>query len=536
MLKDTSADEPVASIPADVFQLDLRETLDKMAAGVMAALQAGRVFVYLAHSDGEFFLPFIASGELNPAERQIFENQQLHFSSDVLAYEVLHNHRTLTTYNAISDRRLSPSILSQLKIRSAVVLPLVKNDMALGMMIVDRPLEGFGFTREHVKLAEAIANAAALALDNVRLYQEASQRLLESQSLHQITLALLQKLELEEVLEIVCNEARRLTGSAGSSVSLIEDEHWLRIRYLVGSGTYTQGRFPVNDSLLGLAVRRGEAILINNPSTGQPGERMDEVISLLAVPLKVGGSIIGVLDVINKQPGFAQSDVRLMGLYADQAAVAIEHARLSRATAEMSVLVERQRLARELHDSVNQSLYGISLHAEVASRQLKNGRLDAVASNLDTLRSIVKDALGEMRLLIFGLRPSVLEQKGLVEAIETRIKMVEERAGLQTGFKARISGKLSEKVEESIYGIVQEALNNVVKHAHAAHVVVHLVQIGDNLIMKVEDDGDGFDINRIAEGGVGFKTMQERAAMIGARLSFISQPGQGTTVTVEAKL
>jgi two-component system NarL family sensor kinase len=141
-----------------------------------------------------------------------------------------------------------------------------------------------------------------------------------------------------------------------------------------------------------------------------------------------------------------------------------------------------------------------------------------------------------MRLLIFELRPKLLDQLGLQAALAQRLKSVEERLGLEAAFKWRVSAILDKKVEEALYGIAQEALNNVIKHSRAQNVTIHLVQSGQTLIMKIEDDGVGFDMARVGAGRMGLQTMQERAQSLNAELTLYAAPGQGTHITVEVKL
>ncbi|NLF52465.1 MAG: GAF domain-containing sensor histidine kinase, partial [Leptolinea sp.] len=296
------------------------------------------------------------------------------------------------------------------------------------------------------------------------------------------------------------------------------------------------GRVHVGQSMLGLAVRRGEPLLINN----RPGDKSEITdgapVSLLAIPLKIQGQIIGVLDVANKDRGFTQDDVRLIQLLANQAAVAVENARLTRKVQEMAVLEERQRLSRELHDSVNQLLYGMALYTQAAQRKLETGELDAVGSHLKNLQESASEALKEMRRLIFELRPSVLNQAGLKGAISQRLKSVEEQIGLVTAFEWRVNTRLDARIEEMLYGIAQEALNNVVKHAHAMNVTVYVIQNDNSLVMKIEDDGVGFILNEKEKGGIGLRTMRERADALNAELTIRSSPVGGTSLTIEVKL
>jgi signal transduction histidine kinase len=525
---------PDFSLPAS-YSGDLQRALNRVASELTVSLDADACLVYWVTADG-LCIPLVASGVVSEKERTEIFSTSLDSSTDLLVDYLLTHRTSVSSGRVKGDKRISPSILTQLKSDVALAVPVLGDSRIMGLVMAVRRGRHDPFTVNQVSLAEAISSSIALALENAQLYQATRDRLLETQSLHQVTLALLQKLELEEVLQIVCTEAQRLTGARGSSIGLVEGEEWLRIMYSTGESTEKPGRVPLGQALLGLVVRRGEPLLINNQPGLKDGVTAEAPVSLLAIPLRVAGQIIGVLDMVNKEHGFTQDDVRLIELFANQAAVAVENARLSRQVQEMAVVEERQRLSRELHDSVNQLLYGMALYTQAAQRKLDGGDLQAVGSHLKNLEESTREALREMRLLIFELRPSVLDQAGLQGALSQRLKSVEEQLGLETAFKWRVNISLDAKIEEMLYGIAQEALNNVVKHARAKNVIVHVIQSGHTVIMKIEDDGVGFNVKEKNKGGIGLRTMQERADAQKAELVIQSASGKGTSLTVEVKI
>ena len=201
---------------------------------------------------------------------------------------------------------------------------------------------------------------------------------------------------------------------------------------------------------------------------------------------------------------------------------------------EKAVAEERQRLARELHDSVTQALYGITLYSQAAAGQLSLGYADRVAKQLRELQDTALEALAEMRLLIFELRPPALEKEGLVATLQARLQAVEGRVGLKTKFKVEGEGRLPPETEEGLYRIAQEALNNALKHAHARNITVYLRQAERAVTLEVSDDGVGFDPATARErGGLGLSAMEERAVELGGHLTVKSEPGEGTQVIVE---
>jgi len=194
---------------------------------------------------------------------------------------------------------------------------------------------------------------------------------------------------------------------------------------------------------------------------------------------------------------------------------------------------ERQRLARELHDSVTQSLYSVTMYAEAAARLMPAGH-EAAAEHLRDARDTAQEALREMRLLIYQLRPPVLEKGGLAVALQVRLDAVERRGGIHAELTVEGEDRLPPAVQTELHQIAQEALNNALKHAHARQVQV-ILHFGDAVTqLQIQDDGVGFDLAAAqAGGGLGLPGMAERAQKIGGRLDIESAPGRGTRVVVE---
>jgi signal transduction histidine kinase len=200
---------------------------------------------------------------------------------------------------------------------------------------------------------------------------------------------------------------------------------------------------------------------------------------------------------------------------------------------ELATAKERNRLARELHDSVAQTLYGLTLQAEAASRKLTVGETEEVAGYLREIRDSSQQTLKETRLLIFELRPPVLENEGLVPALRARLESVESRSGLKTQINLQEVGRLRNGIESGIYGISNEVLNNVLKHAHATEVRISLEKKDNKIILEISDNGVGFDPASLeTKGGLGIKGMRERAEQFGGDLQIQSNE-KGTRVRVE---
>ncbi len=255
---------------------------------------------------------------------------------------------------------------------------------------------------------------------------------------------------------------------------------------------------------------------------------------VLLLPVRKAEHNLGILTVIFQEDGSIREDnIALLSSLADQLGIMIENARLRQQAKQLAILEERNRLARELHDSVTQALYSATLFAEAAKKQAQDQQLSKALEYLDEVRETSRQALKEMRLLVYKLRPSPLEKEGLVYAVDQRLKAVEGRAGIQT--KLEVVGNraaVPAETEETLYYIAVEALNNSLKHAQASAVSVIIQQTETALTLQVTDNGRGFEWETaVSGGGLGLTSMRERASQHRGSLTVDSTPNQGTTVT-----
>ena len=347
---------------------------------------------------------------------------------------------------------------------------------------------------------------------------------------------------LDEILDYIIAQACRLLGTpVGAIYRLNQQEGLLKLR--ASRGLDTDGatlNLPVHWDVISRAVVQRQPVVVGDGRTGtSPALCLRRLVNryraLLIVPMVVKDDVYGVIALFYDDPrAFSQEEVRLATMLSDQAALAVENARLVVAVQGKAVLEERQRLARDLHDSVTQALYGITLYAEAGARLLASGDTATVAGHLRELQEMAQEALQEMRLLIFELRPSCLEEAGLVAALQTRLEAVEERSNLATTFVVEGITRFPMPLEQALYRIAQEALNNVLKHAHAHHVTVALRHAGPTVSLEITDDGVGFDLATGREqGGLGLRGIEERVAQLGGTLILKSGSGVGTQVRVE---
>jgi signal transduction histidine kinase len=250
--------------------------------------------------------------------------------------------------------------------------------------------------------------------------------------------------------------------------------------------------------------------------------------------MRAKGKVLGVFSVFGEAGHqLYMEEMTLLASIADQVGVAVEHAWLYQQAEQLAVMEERERLARDLHDSVTQSLYCLTLFAEAGRRLIKSGDLERAESYLARLADTAQDALKEMRLLVYELRPPPLEREGLVGAIQQRLGAVERRVGVKAHLLVDDAVRLPAPVEEGLYRIVQEALNNALKHAMATSVTVRIHVAEEHVELEVVDDGIGFDPAAAGKmSGMGLANMQERAKRLGGALQVVSAPGKGTKVIV----
>lgn len=258
--------------------------------------------------------------------------------------------------------------------------------------------------------------------------------------------------------------------------------------------------------------------------------------SFLGVPIVAGGGVIGAFYLTEKQNGaeFSPADQELIELLASHAAIAITNARLHESSRELSVLSERNRLALDLHDAVSQKLFGLVLNAETAATLLERDRA-AARDQVLKLQELAREALDELRSLIFELRPPELERDGLCGALRKHVDVLGRVQPVPVELEGDLELEGDARRDGEVFRIAQEALQNALRHARATRVVVRLRGDDSRIVLDVVDDGIGFDpaAAGVRSRRLGLTSMEERAHRLGARLEIQSAEGSGTTVHFE---
>lgn len=370
--------------------------------------------------------------------------------------------------------------------------------------------------------------------------QEIEQRRKVAESLRGILAILNSNRTRDEILQYIVSEARLLLASDTSAIYYLDpQENLFRLQSARGysADELRDGDFPHE---LSESIRSGRPVTIPMPEAGIPmmGREASQDLAgnraLLAVPLVVSGETYGCLALYYTQERpFSQEEIAMAVAFGDQASLAIENDRLRNLVKQAAIIEERSRLARELHDSVTQSIYSLTLLAEGWQRMAVNGKLTDVAGSLSELGEIAQQALKEMRLLVYELRPPALEQEGLVGALHQRLSAVERRAGIEAHLIADDLVSLPAPLEAGLYRIAQEALNNAIKHAGASSIVVRLSSNNGSVSLEISDNGKGMEGKKaLDQGGMGLASMRERAGRLGGSLEILSSPGEGTRVIV----
>jgi signal transduction histidine kinase len=298
----------------------------------------------------------------------------------------------------------------------------------------------------------------------------------------------------------------------------------------------------VGEGFSGQVAQTGEPLVVQDISTDPRLTRSvikeSDFHSLAIAPLISRGEVVGTLFVITSRVReFSQQGIELLRSIGGQIGVAVENAKLYERAQQMAVVEERQRMARELHDSVTQSLHSSTLLAEAGHRVAGAGDLERTQRYLAWLGETSQQALKEMRLMVYELRPLTLKEEGLVGALQQRLNAVERRAGVDAHLVVSEEIELPRDVEEAFFRIAQEALNNALKHATPTSVALTIQTEGSvtdqRVALEVADDGIGFDTNAVADkGGMGLASMRERAEQIGGQLTIHSALAEGTRVKV----
>ena len=518
--------------------LDLNEILDSALDMMLQATDLQIGGIYLLNEETQI-LSIHAQRGFSPEFATAIDHLEI---GEGFSGIVVESGDPLVIRDITKDKRLSRGIVKEEGLRSLLVVPLCSKSRTLGtIFLVSKEIRGF--SEDETGLLITAGQQIGVAVDNASMFQAQQRRAEQFRVIGEVGRQITSIMEIDQLLDQVAHSIHKTFGYDHVAIAMIEDDFAV---YRVGAGPlWDNPAFNFNPSHLkigsegitGRVAASGE--LIYQPDVREdPGYvemKGSKTLSEVTVPIKVKDKVIGVLDAQSERVNaFDDTDLVVLQSLADQTAVAIENAQLYRQAKQLAVVEERNRLARELHDSVTQALYGITLHAEAAFRQLDARNVALANEQLEELRSTAQEALREMRLLIFELRPSVVEMQGLIPALRARLEAVEERAGMKVEINVDENLELSDRIQDGLYRIAQEALNNALKHAKANQIILNLTGTMSRVRMEVMDDGVGFKPDESVEGGgLGLDGIIERAELLNGELTLDSWPGRGTTIRIE---
>jgi signal transduction histidine kinase len=363
------------------------------------------------------------------------------------------------------------------------------------------------------------------------------------QALSDAVLAIASERSVEPILQKLVHAARELVRARYAALGVPDNEG--AFAQFITSGMNDElieamGPLPRTHGLLG-AMLESEQSYRTSDVRRDPRFRgwwpaaHPNMRSFLGVPIASRSGIVGAFYLTDKQEEdeFSEADQRVIEMFAAHAAVAIENARLFERSRELSIVEERTRVARELHDSVNQQLFSLALTAEAADTLLDRD-LEAARVQLGRLRELAKEAIEELRSVISALRPVALEADGLGATLHKHVDVLRRVYRRDIALDVADSPRLDPAVEGEVFRIAQEALQNALRHAQADRLGVRLGADDGRLFLTVSDDGVGFDVAAAPRSRrLGLTSMEERARAVGGTLAVESRPGVGTTVRLE---
>lgn len=361
-------------------------------------------------------------------------------------------------------------------------------------------------------------------------------------------LAMSRHLEVRDVLKTIVASARELLDAQYAALG-VPDDHGGFAQFVVDGVSDAQwkaiGPLPRQHGILAAMLHQAEperlADVRKDPRfEGWPAAHPD-MSDFLGLPVRDGDEVIGALFLANKNRakpdggcGFTEEDEELLAILAQHAAIALTNARLYERSRELTIAEERSRLAHELHDAVSQKLLSLRLTAQAAAALVDRdpGR---AKGELQQVAALAAEAADELRAAVVELRPAALDEDGLLATLRTQIHVLDRAHAARVTFTSTGFRALPAAQEEALLRVAQEALHNALRHSGAARVAVTVGRRGGGVVLRVTDDGKGFDPQTTRRAGrhLGLVSMHDRTSGVGGSLTVQSAPGEGTTIEME---
>lgn len=426
---------------------------------------------------------------------------------------------------------------------SGLAIPFRSPGAISGLILLHfiQPIRLSNDDRHKISLLQEIGDAALHRADALEhLEQLVLERTRELSILYEITSILNAPTDLRSSVEQVLENIQTITKADLITMHLWDPEKkGLSLFFYWGTSNSNSESLVnlLNDSPWETVFTQNATLVLNalSQQASYPIPSAETTYTYLGLPIRSRGEVLGVLSLFSQnEQVFSLNDQVILTAITDQLGLALERARLTEQGEEIAKLEERQRLARDLHDALTQSLYSMTLLTSGYKRSIHHATIEEIYQWMEELNEIAQNALAELRLLLYELRPTALEQDGLQGALRRRLEAVEKRAGIQTTLEVHGGFRLPPEDEEHFYRIAQEALNNALQHAHHRSILVKIDSTPTQFQMSIVDDGIGFDFDRVIRHNhhSGLNNMFSRARQIEARLSIESIPGQGTKLFI----
>ena len=445
--------------------------------------------------------------------------------------------------SALLDAKTGALTASIPGFETVFILQLQSADAVHGAVLV-ASREREAFTADQKNLLNAAADMAGTALNRIDIWETLEDRVQQRTRnlivLYNLITIISENWRLQDLLELSLMLTLE-TVKADRGIIYLKDEKDVSILKPVIQRGFTEG-FQIevaslpDDALARKVFKKQKPLSLDNLDKNPSFAKFKGLTSYAGIPILARGDARGVFSLFaDDKDAFGAEEMALLVSIADHLGIGINNSILFEQSRESAALEERNRLARDLHDSVSQLLYSLTLMTGTTKRMLERGSdLEAVKNSVERLGDTAQRALKEMRLLLFELRPAVLDSEGLINALRQRIKAVEEEVGINVELQAEGLPELPNYVEDALYHIAMEALNNIVKHADSKVATIQFTSYDDKLVMEISDQGKGFDTD-LLQRGLGLSSMRERGQMLGSEVSIVSKPGEGTRVTVEVQ-
>lgn len=361
-------------------------------------------------------------------------------------------------------------------------------------------------------------------------------------------LAMSRHLEVRDVLKTIVVSAREVLDAEYAALG-VPDDHGGFAQFVVDGVSEEQwkaiGPLPRQHGILAAMLhdatpQRLADVRLDPRFEGWP-DAHPEMSDFIGLPIADGDEVLGALFLANKRCpkpsgscGFTSEDEELLAILAQHAAIALTNARLYERSRELTIAGERARLAHELHDAVSQKLFSLRLTAQAAAALVDRDPARA-KGELQQIAALAAEAADELRSAVVELRPAALDEDGLVATLRTQIRVLDRAHTARVTFAARGVRALPAAQEEALLRVAQEGLHNALRHANADRVEVTLARHGQGALLRVTDDGAGFDPSAVRQAGrhLGLVSMRDRAGGVGGRLTVESAPGKGTVIEME---